>query len=76
MNRVPKSLSYNFSKENPLKEERHSHRMKGKGGKAYRCSKPPRSTPKVSVGFSKDVHYGSHANVCKQIGEEMRRLGL
>ena len=60
----------------PLKAEQHTHRMKGKaGGKKYKTSKEPVSLPKQAQGVT-DVHYGSHHNIERQIGEELRRLGL
>lgn len=67
--------SYTFCKDAPLKEQRHSHTMKGKSKAPTRFSKPPRSMPKQSAGMTKEVSYGSHKayenvleNTRKEIG--------
>lgn len=77
MNRTPVKYTWKLSTGTPLSGERHSHRMKGKskGGKSGGSS-IPRGLPRSSSQFSKDVHYGSHASIAKQIGEALLRAGL
>jgi hypothetical protein len=61
----------------PLKAERHSHRMKGKSkGKGFKSDTIPRALPSSSAGFKKDVHFGSHKRIEHQIRDEMLRMGL
>lgn len=58
-----------------LKEEAHSHQMKGKGrGKRYTTSSAPKQLSKRSSAFSKDVHYGSHSSLYRAIEEASRGI--
>lgn len=76
MNRIKKGLVYSFSSGTPLKGEKHQHRVKGKSGKAYRSDAIPKGVAHKAAGFGGDVHFGSHANIARQIGAEMRKRGL
>lgn len=68
--------NWGFTQGAPLKGEKHTHQMKGKSkGKRYKTDKPAAGLPKQAQTVS-DVHYGSHRNIVRQIGAEMRRLGL
>lgn len=73
--RIKPTYSYTFCKDAPLKEQRHSHRMKGKGTRSRGATRPPTSLPKGSAGFKRETSYGSHrayellvAAVRKEIG--------
>ena len=68
--------NWGFTKGEPLKDEKHTHRIPGKAkGKGYKTDKPAAGLPRSSA-LKKDVHYGSHEEIASLIGAEMRRLGL
>lgn len=76
MNRIKKELKYSFDNGPTLKGEKHQHRVKGKSGKTYRSDAIPKGVAHKAAGFGGDVHFGSHASIARQIGEEMRKRGL
>ena len=76
MPRPVPQYSWGLTKGEPLKNESHTHRMKGKSkGKGYKTDKPAAGLPKRNT-LKADVHYGSHAKIASLIGAEMRRMGL
>lgn len=74
MPRCKPTYKWPFTEGEPLKAEKHSHRMKGKaGGKKFKQSKEPAALPKQAQGVT-DVHYGSHKHIERQLAEALRRL--
>lgn len=77
MTRPIPQYNWALSEGEPLKGERHSHRMKGKSkGRGYKTDTPPRALPKINGQHTPEVHYGSHKKIEHQIRDEMLRLGL
>lgn len=73
---IPK-YNWNLSEGEPLKAEKHTHRMKGKSkGKGYKSDTIPSSFPTADKLCSPNVHFGSHRNIEQQIRDEMIKLGL
>lgn len=76
MPRTKPQYEWPLTSGEPLKAESHSHKMKPKaGGKRYKESREPVQLPSRSQGVT-NVHFGSHKSIERQIGDEMRRLGL
>jgi len=77
--RCKPSYDWGCQELTPLKGEAalssQYHRTRGKGKKTFKQDKAPEKFPK-SANFSSDVHFGSHKNIERQIGDELRKLGL
>lgn len=76
MPRTKPVYTYSFSSSAPLKEERHSHRMKGKGTAPRGSTRPPVSMPRVSAGFDKETPYGSHKRFYGVLETTRKEWGL
>lgn len=73
---IPK-YNWGLTEGAPLKNESHTHRIKGKSkGKGFKSDTIPRDFPTVDKMCVRDVHFGSHRNIEQQIRDEMLKLGL